>query len=270
MRISGRIIPATSLFFGALLLVPLSLNAQMRAAPMARTQRPAFHSIAVAPSPTHGLAVPRARINTASPAQTSTARMQTFAASDDDINNIFLGGSGETLQELLDPVPSPGFDYAHLAALDRDLAIKAVIDPETEWRLAVAERVLRDSGGLAARGFFLLDGGGEYILPSQPAGEEAPQQSQPPEVIVLQQPAQKAAQESAPAVSQPAAPVPDVGNFTLVLRNGKKIQAIAFTRSAGRILYISPDGERHSLAAGELDIATTQQVNEDRGTQLTL
>jgi hypothetical protein len=45
---------------------------------------------------------------------------------------------------------------------------------------------------------------------------------------------------------------------------------MAFTRSGGRIVYITSDGRRHTIAASELDYAATERVNEDRGTQLTL
>ncbi|MGH9739469.1 MAG: hypothetical protein ACRD4X_12935, partial [Candidatus Acidiferrales bacterium] len=229
--------------------------------------RHTFHPIRVAPSAKHGLATPRARINTAAP----PARARAFTAPADEFGNNFGIGSGETLQQLLDPVPGAGFNYAYLGAIDSDLAIKAIIDPETEWRLAVAERVLRDTGGYGAPGYYLLDGGGEYVVPEPASGQAPPQSQQQPQIIVLQQPAQKSSEESAPAAApQSAAPIPDVSTFTLVLQNGKKIQAIAVTRSGDRIVYITADGARHSIAASQLDQAATERVNQDSGTQLTL
>lgn len=235
----------------------------MHAAPMDGARR-TFHPIRVAPSATHGFATPRSRINTAA----SPARARAFTAPADEFGNNFGIGSGETLQQLLDPVPGAGFNYAYLGAIDSDLAIKAVIDPETEWRLAVAERVLRDTGGYGAPGYYLLDGGGEYVVPESPSGQ-APPQSQPPQIIVLQQPAQKSAEESA-AAPQPAAPIPDVSNFTLVLQSGKTIQAIAVTRSGDLFVYITADGARHTIEASLLNQAATERVNQDSGTQLTL
>lgn len=266
MRIAGRIVPVAFLFLGSLLLTAQLTRAQMRMAPRANVHH-AFHSIRVAPSATHALATPRARINTAA----QPAHRRALAAPANGFGNNFGIGSGETLQQLLDPVPGPGFSYAHLGAIDSDLAIKAVIDPETEWRLAVAERVLRDTGGYNAPGYYLMDGGGEYVAP-EPASDQAPPQPQSqPQIIVLQQPVQTAAEESGTAAApQSAAPIPDVSNFTLVLQNGKTVQAIAVTRSEGQIVYITADGARHTIAAGQLDRAATQRVNQDSGTQLTL
>jgi hypothetical protein len=192
-------------------------------------------------------------------------------------NPTSFAGPGLTLQQLLDPVPPPGFDYQYLSAIDSDLAVKALIDPVTQWRVAEAERTLRATGGFAGSSFYLLDGGGYYLSgESEQVDQSQPPQpppSQQPQIIVLQQapPTQPAAQpapetEAAP----PAAPVPDVGQFILVLRNGTRIQAVAFTNSNGNIVYITADGSRRTIALADLDSATTVRVNEERGTPLQL
>jgi hypothetical protein len=184
-------------------------------------------------------------------------------------------GSGVMLQQLLDPVPPPGFDYQYLSAIDSDLAVKALIDPVTEWRVAEAERTLRATGGFAGSSFYLPDGGG-YYLPEESeeadrSQEPQPQPSQQPQIIVLQQvpPTQPAAQPAPEAEAAPAA-VPDVGQFVLVLRNGTRIQAVAFTSSNGNIVYITADGSRRTIALADLDSETTMRVNEERGTPLQL
>lgn len=273
MRSSRRVVSVTSAVFALLLLTPLSARAQFRTMGHVVSVRPAFHPIHVHPSPIHGVAVPRAHVATAAPRNFHSA--STPVAPANRFSNTFSAGSSETLQQLLDPVPGPGFDYAHLAAIDSDLQIKAVIDPETEWRLAVAERVAPATSGFASSGYYLLDGGGTYVVPESPASARAPQQPQQtrPVVIVLQQPASaaKPAQESAPpAAQQPSTPIPDISNFTLVMQSGKKVRAIACTRVGGQIVYITPDGARHSIAAGELNSAATQRVNEASGRQLRL
>lgn len=186
----------------------------------------------------------------------------------------FALGSGTlfSLQDLLNPVPGLGFDYAHLAAINRDLGIKAVIDPATQWRLAVAERVLRDTGGLAPTGgFFLLDGGVTYVVPVEAASPQPPQQQ--PQIIVLQQApatAQPSPQPTPAVVPEAAAPLPDVGSFTLILRNGTKIQTVAFTRMNDRIVYITADGIRRTMALSDLDSEATMRINEERGTPVRL
>ncbi len=181
----------------------------------------------------------------------------------------FYGGPGETIQQLLNPVPPPGFDYSYLAGIDQDLDLKALIDPQTEERLAVAEQVARATGGYGGLGYsYLLNGGGEYIMPAETASSEQPEQPERPEVIVLQAAGQKMAQESAAEPAQPAPPIPDIGNLTLVLKNGKKITAIAFTTSGGQIIYITPDGDRHTVQASDVNDAATQQLNQDSGKEL--
>jgi hypothetical protein len=152
---------------------------------------------------------------------------------------------------------------------DQDLLLKAAIDPATQWRLATAERLSRDTRGFfPGFGGFLLDGGGSYIVPEEPAGASQP----PPQVIVVQAPPapQPAAQPSPEPAAVTSAPLPDVGSFTLVLHDGKQIQAVAFSRIKDRIAYITPDGGRRTIEAADLDSAATVSVNQDRGTPLQL
>lgn len=199
---------------------------------------------------------------------------------DNDLGNGFVGfgGSPLSVQQLLDPVPGLGFDFSDLAARDSDLDIKAFIDPVTEWRLAIAERLLRDNGGFGGffgTGGFILDGGGVYAVPEEPASEPAAAAPAPqPQIIVVQAPAaanQQGAPSAPPAESQAQQPaLPDVGQFTLVLRNGTKIEAIAFTRKSDSIVYITADGSRRTLAVADLDSAATERVNQERGTPLNL
>jgi hypothetical protein len=71
------------------------------------------------------------------------------------------------------------------------------------------------------------------------------------------------------AVEQEAqAPVPDEGEFTLVLTDGRWIQAVAFTHSNDSIVYITTAGSRYTIAANELDADSTLRVNQERGTPL--
>jgi hypothetical protein len=65
-----------------------------------------------------------------------------------------------------------------------------------------------------------------------------------------------------------SASVPDEGQFTLVLNDGRWVEAVAFTRSNDTIVYISPAGSRYTIAANELDSDSTLRVNQERGTPL--
>jgi hypothetical protein len=185
-------------------------------------------------------------------------------------------GSSVSLQDLLNPVPPSGFDYQFLSVMNQDLAIKAVIDPVTQWKLALAERLLQDRPSFGGAGFYLLDGGGAYAVPDDSASNDSvpaqqPDQSpQQPQVIVVQAPPSQPQQ----AADQPAAvdstPLPDVGEFTLILQNGTQLQAVAFARMKDRIVYITADGSRRTIAATDLNSDATVRVNEERGTPLQL
>lgn len=184
-------------------------------------------------------------------------------------------GSPISLQDLLNPVPPPGFDYQFLSVMNQDLAIKALIDPATELKLAVAERLLRDGRRSSGSGFYLLDGGGAYAVPDDSTSVDSgqPQQSdqpaQQPQVIVVQAPPASQQSSEQPA-AEDSAPLPDVGQFTLVLQNGTQLQAVAFTRINDRIVYITADGSRRTIAIADLNSDATVRVNEERGTPLQL
>ncbi len=246
-----------------------------------QAQRPAPMS-----AQTSGRTLSARRANTvrARPAQApritvarSRGPITTGLPSSNDLGNGFVGFGGAPLsvQQLLDPVPGLGFDYADLAAMDQDLDIKAAIDPATQWRLAIAERLLRDNrgfGGFVGTGGYILDGGGVYTVPEEPASEPAAAPAPQPQIIVVQAPAATNQQggATAPSAESEAPPLPDVGQFTLVLRDGTKIQAVAFTRKSDLIVYITTDGSRRTLAVADLDSAATQRVNQERGTPLNL
>ena len=147
----------------------------------------------------------------------------------------------------------------------------AAIDPATEWRLAVAERFDRERRNFfGPGGYYLLDGGGAYV-PPEPARAEPPQQSQQPQLIVLDEaPGQPRAPPSAREPAAQDSLPPDEGQFTLVLHDGKQLQAVAFTHMKDRIVYIGPDGDRRSIAPADLDPDATARVNQERGTPLQL
>jgi hypothetical protein len=181
-------------------------------------------------------------------------------------NTIQLNTDSLTLQQLLNPVPGLGFDFSHLAAINRNLDVQSLIDPLTRMRLAQAERLLRETPVVTPVFFGFGDSGAQPIVVQQPQ----------PQIIVLQQPAPQPAPavEAAPAPEPVAAPAPDsrpdAGQFILVLRDGSQITAVAFSRQDSRIVYITPDGRRRSLAISGLDAAATILINEEHGTSLQL
>src|SRR6267378_2309594 len=104
------------------------------------------------------------------------------------------------------------------------------------------------------------------------------QEQQPPQIIVIQQPAPAVtAQQEAPPTQgaydaltpAPApAPVPEVGELILVRRDGRVLFASVFSVTGNQVQYVTPEGIRHALPLTELDTVATQDMNEARGTTL--
>jgi len=114
---------------------------------------------------------------------------------------------------------------------------------------------------------------------AQSGGQQSGAQQQPQYIFVQQVPdprlqgkqsAADQAEPSAAAERESAVPIPDVGSFTLVTRNGNLLDAVAFTRSSDRLVYITPDGGRRTLAFRDLDVDETQRLNTERGTPITI
>jgi len=65
-------------------------------------------------------------------------------------------------------------------------------------------------------------------------------------------------------------PLPDVGTLTLVLRDGSRLDVVAFTMTQGQVIYITPEGRRLSISAEIFDADATQRVNQESGTPMQL
>ncbi len=79
---------------------------------------------------------------------------------------------------------------------------------------------------------------------------------------------------AAPAPEQQEAeqqePLPDVGTLALVLRDGSRLDVVAFTMTQGQVIYITPEGRRLSISAEIFDADATQRLNQERGTPMQL
>ena len=216
----------------------------------------------------------------ARPARRSPAhRMSATDFSTGDFGNSGNFGSGfggsfglnQNLMNLLNSVPGLGFDFEHLAAVNADLGEKALIDPVTQGELALAVRLAQVT---PQTGFVPWVGGGYgyypgYYPPEQEANEEPPAPQQP-QVIVVQAPTANQQQAGQSQAEESEPPLPDVGEFTLVLLNGKQISAVAFSRQGRQLVYITQDGGRESVAVSDVDVAATRKINEEHGTPLKL
>jgi hypothetical protein len=169
-----------------------------------------------------------------------------------------VGGNGLSMQHILSPFSSNGF----------------------------GERRMRRRPKTAG-GFIFLDGGGAYVLPVDPGADVNPDadaqaaqdqgqdQGQGQNQGAPQERAQRGSQQPEQAESNDARlaqeqseSLPDEGEFTLILRSGQEIEAVAFTRVNDRIVYITTGGGRRTVALREVDVDATVRLNQERGTPL--
>jgi hypothetical protein len=111
------------------------------------------------------------------------------------------------------------------------------------------------------------EGGQEQADGQQSGGQQELSNAvteQGPDLRAKQPPS--ASDQAGAAETQPATPLRDVGSFTLVTRGGYRLDAVAFTRSNDRLVYITPDGGRRSIAVRDLDLDSTQRLNQELGT----
>ena len=162
------------------------------------------------------------------------------------------------------PVPGLGFDFAHLAAITRNVKVSDLSVLSTAQRLELAQRLTPVIS---------------FAAPFLPMSAEVVVVQQPPVVVVQQPLAEGAAERAARAryaePKQAAEPAPpqrprDVGEFVLVRRDGRVLFAIAFSTEGDSLVYITPEGVRRTLPLAELDAETTLRMNEERGTTLHL
>jgi len=183
----------------------------------------------------------------------------------------------EGLQNLLNLTPNSGFDYQFLNAVNGDLGMKALIDPVTQLEIAQASRFAARFHGFP--GAYILGGGGYYFeAPAEADGQASTTengdsswdvQQQNEQQSVEQQPGDGHAQSPA-ATEDPASQIPDEGQFTLVLNDGRQIPTSAFSHNKDRIIYITANGGRASIAFSDLDAEATVRINQEHGTPLQL
>lgn len=165
---------------------------------------------------------------------------------------------------FLTPAPGPGFEFGYLNGANPGFG-------PVRRRHNGAGRNSRGFGS----GFYLLGGEGYYAAPADDAAVPVAEDQQVSDQILggaqdQSQPREELATKEPAAEFEQAAPVRDEGEFTLVLRDGSRISALAFTHSSDKIIYISPDGGRRTLANADLDADATVRVNQERGTPLQL
>lgn len=290
----NRAVFFAALFACVLLALPVGLAAQQVRRPAMGTPRvvQARPMRGISPSPGRPVAISRSQISQPSVAPNrrwngvrvnrSRGFNRAVAPANDGRNRRAENGSGfggapVDLQQLLNITPTNGFDWQYVNSINRDLPLKAIVDPVTQLEIAQAEHLLRIGGGQFS-GAYILGGGYGYYMPQEAAetaasadgeemqavGQESSENTQPRVIVLQQKAAAGQSQESAPPT------IPDEAPLTLVLRDGRKIQAIAFTVVDAQIVYITPDGARKTIDIAELDSAATVRLNQENGTPLQL
>jgi len=205
----------------------------------------------------------------ASGSQTSQQASMIQISPSGRVSSVFAPAGNSFGLDSISGVPGLGFDFPHLAAISGAAGNSSI-------------QFGRD--GRRGQGTFvpIFFGGYPYYyddLGSDQAEQPAVQQAQPqPQIIVIQQPvpAQLGADSGndtgnpSASVSAPqaAAPIPDVGDFILVRKDGRIFFASVFSVVGAQLHYVTPEGIRHTLAMSDLDAGATQQMNEARGTEV--
>jgi hypothetical protein len=180
--------------------------------------------------------------------------------------------SGNTVDSLINggyPAPGLGFDFTHHAAVNRNLGVRALVDPITQHRLALARQIRRETPVTPITGPIVINSIQVNVLP------------QPP-VVIIQEPEPEPvdrlenaryAERVAEAPQPPPVfyePEQDTSELVFIRRDGSLLFAVAFVTRGERLVYVTRDGQRRSLALADLDLDATRDINEARGASLQL
>ena len=170
-------------------------------------------------------------------------------------------------------VPGLGFDFQHLAAIERPLRRRAGFRHERNGFFPFVP-LFFDALPLDYNGYgYPYDDtyGNGYSSNLSGVPDYYTQGAQQPQ-FMIPQPGAAAPAEGAPsaAASAPAPPPPELGQLILVRRDGKVLLVVAFTVRNGDLTYVTTDGTRRSFPVRELDKEATRQMNDANGTSVSL
>jgi hypothetical protein len=198
---------------------------------------------------------------------------------------VTSGTSAETLVSGSYPVPGLGFDYTHHAAVNRNLATRALIDPVTQRRLEQELRLRRSAAPVSVAFPAIINNIQIVVVPPPPVvilpAEEEPQEEAPRqrrrraayddegEPPGRDRPGRASRPQQEESVAPPAAPR-EVGELVLIRRDGALVFAIAYMVRGDRVVYVTREGHRQALYLNQLDVDATRDMNESLGTSLKL
>jgi len=238
-------------FVLVLLFTPFAANAQRTAGP---AMAPAAHAMRMAPAAgavtAHPNSHPVTRVHSGSP---SRGTMRPVFSPKPPVqpqnvpSNPVFAGAPFAQNDL--GVPGLGFDYVHYAATHPNAGrhrFEGGIVPFVGGGIYVPYPVSMEGGAPA-----------ESAAENSPAETEQPAQAEdaaarPGDVVVR-------------SYANSRSPAEQDSEYVFVRRDGTVFFAVAFTFDNANLRYITQDGFRKIAPLASLDLAATQQFNEQRG-----
>ena len=159
-------------------------------------------------------------------------------------------------------VPGLGFDYPHLAAVSPK---NGQLGRNFRFRQTVP---FGFGGFLISTPEIYVDNPQAVAEVQETAADQGDADAQA-QFEAAQMQAYRAGQKSMvqPAAPPPPAPepTPDSASYVFVMRDGAVVFAVAYSWDNGTLRYVTPEGQRKSVAAESLDMNATQSFNESRG-----
>jgi hypothetical protein len=159
-------------------------------------------------------------------------------------------------------VPGLGFDYPHLAAVGPK---NGQLGRNFRFRQTVP---FGFGGFLISTPEIYVDNPQAVAEAQETAAEQGDADAQA-QFEAAQMQAYRAGQQSVAQHAAPPEPAPeppaDSTSYVFVMRNGGVVFAVAYSWDNGTLRYVTPEGQRKSLAADSLDMDATTQFNESRG-----
>lgn len=220
-----------------------------------------------------GLALPAAaqRARHMAPAGTRIVRVSqplnvTTARAADIVDSIGIPSSA-SVSALINggfPASGFGFDFTHFAAVNRNLGIRALIDPVTQLQLSLARQLRREAAVFPVALPTIINNNVNQIFLTLP-----------PPVVIIEQPQviEVPVERGDPprASNEPAAPpAPELGELVFIRKDGSLVFAVGYSVVNERIIYVTREGIRRSFSLSDLDAESTRLMNEERGTSLRL
>ena len=160
-------------------------------------------------------------------------------------------------------VPGLGFDYPHLAAVGPKHGQNG------RGRAGFRQTVPFGFGGYLITSPEIVVENPQAVEEAQETAAEQGDGDLQAQFEDAQRRAFRAGQQSMAQKAEPEPPAPepaaDPASYVFVMRDGTMVFAVAYTWENGTLKYVTPEGQRKSVAADSLDMNATTKFNESQG-----